>query len=142
MSITAIAHQAQGMRAGEVIAKLAEDAYFMRLDNRVTQAPPSGTATTKPQAAVWTSVVTVLERSYQLTPIALRQRPTDPLKVATALAPQAAIARSFLTATLAAGAPTMELAGGPGRRRSRRPRPREQPRLRSLTWRLQRPPEN
>jgi hypothetical protein len=29
MSITAIARQAQGMRAGEVIAKLAEDAYFM-----------------------------------------------------------------------------------------------------------------
>jgi hypothetical protein len=40
MSITTIAHQAQGMRAGEVIAKLAEDAYFMRVDNRVTQAPP------------------------------------------------------------------------------------------------------
>jgi hypothetical protein len=29
MSITTIACQAQGMRAGEVIAKLAEDAYFM-----------------------------------------------------------------------------------------------------------------
>jgi hypothetical protein len=35
MSITAIARQAQGIRAGEVIAKLAEDAYFMRVDNRV-----------------------------------------------------------------------------------------------------------
>jgi hypothetical protein len=42
MSITAIARQAQGMRAGEVIAKLAEDAYFMRVDNRVTQEPPVG----------------------------------------------------------------------------------------------------
>jgi hypothetical protein len=40
MSITAIARQAQGIRAGEVIAKLAEDAYFMRVDNRVTQVPP------------------------------------------------------------------------------------------------------
>jgi hypothetical protein len=40
MSITVIARQAQGMRAGEVIAKLAEDAYFMRVDNRVTQPPP------------------------------------------------------------------------------------------------------
>jgi hypothetical protein len=40
MSITTIAHQAQGMRAGEIIAKLAEDAYFMRVDNRVTQVPP------------------------------------------------------------------------------------------------------
>jgi hypothetical protein len=28
------------MRAGEVIAKLAEDAYFMRVDNRITQVPP------------------------------------------------------------------------------------------------------
>jgi hypothetical protein len=40
MSISTIARQAQGIRAGEVIAKLAEDAYFMRVDNRVTQAPP------------------------------------------------------------------------------------------------------
>jgi hypothetical protein len=40
MSINKIARQAQGMRAGEVIAKLAEDAYFMRVDNRVTQVPP------------------------------------------------------------------------------------------------------
>jgi hypothetical protein len=40
MSITTIARQAQGMRAGEVIAKLAEDAYFMRVENRVTQVPP------------------------------------------------------------------------------------------------------
>jgi hypothetical protein len=41
MSITAIACQAQGIHAGEVIAKLAEDAYFMRVDNRVTQPPPA-----------------------------------------------------------------------------------------------------
>jgi hypothetical protein len=40
MSITTIARQAQGMRAGQVIAKLVEDAYFMRVNNRVTQAPP------------------------------------------------------------------------------------------------------
>jgi hypothetical protein len=45
MSITMIAHQAHGMRAGEVIAMLAEDAYFMRVDNRVTQVP-----------VVWTSL--------------------------------------------------------------------------------------
>jgi hypothetical protein len=69
MSITMIARQAQGMRAGEVTAKLAEDAYFMRVDNRVTQVPPSGTPskTTKPQVAVQTSVATVLEGSYQQT---------------------------------------------------------------------------
>jgi hypothetical protein len=54
MSITTIARQAQGMHVGEIIAKLAEDAYFMRVDNRVTQVPPSGIAnpTTKPQVAV------------------------------------------------------------------------------------------
>jgi hypothetical protein len=40
MSITMIACQAQGMRAGQVIAMLAEDAYFMRVNNRVAQAPP------------------------------------------------------------------------------------------------------
>jgi hypothetical protein len=40
MSITKIARQAQGMRVGEVIAKLAEDAYFMKVNNRVTQVPP------------------------------------------------------------------------------------------------------
>jgi hypothetical protein len=45
MSITMIARQAHGMRAGEVIAMLAEDAYFMRVDNRVTQVP-----------VVWTSL--------------------------------------------------------------------------------------
>jgi hypothetical protein len=41
MSITTIARQAQGIRAGEVIAKLAEEAYFMRVDNRVNQPPPA-----------------------------------------------------------------------------------------------------
>jgi hypothetical protein len=41
MSITAIARRAQGIRAREVIAKLAEDAYFMRVDNRVNQPPPA-----------------------------------------------------------------------------------------------------
>jgi hypothetical protein len=40
MSITMIARQAQGMRAGEVTAKLTEDAYFMRVHKRVTQVPP------------------------------------------------------------------------------------------------------
>jgi hypothetical protein len=35
-----IARQAQGMRAGEIITKLTQDAYFMRVNNRVTQVPP------------------------------------------------------------------------------------------------------
>jgi hypothetical protein len=41
MSITTIARQVQGMCAGQVIAKLAENAYFMRVDNRVAQLPPA-----------------------------------------------------------------------------------------------------
>jgi hypothetical protein len=41
MSITVIARQAQRICAGEFIAKLAEDAYFMRVDNRVNQPPPA-----------------------------------------------------------------------------------------------------
>jgi hypothetical protein len=39
MSITTIARQAQGMRAGEVITKLVEDAYFMRVDNSSSASP-------------------------------------------------------------------------------------------------------
>jgi hypothetical protein len=119
MSITTIARQAQGMRAGEVIAKLVEDAYFMRVDNRVTQVPP-GTAskTTKTQAAVRISVATVLEGSYRLTPTIPGHRPVDPLMVATAPAAPAAIVRSSLPAILAAkavtaGDPTTGLTGEP-----------------------------
>jgi hypothetical protein len=75
ISITTIARQAQGMRTGEVIAKLVEDAYFMRVDNRSLKCPLLGTAskTTKPQVTVWTSVATVLELSYRLTPTVLGQ---------------------------------------------------------------------
>jgi hypothetical protein len=40
MSITTIARQTQGLRTGQVIAKLAEDAYFMRVNTRVAQPPP------------------------------------------------------------------------------------------------------
>jgi hypothetical protein len=39
MSITAIARQAQGIRAGEVIAKLAKDAYFVRTTG--STSPPA-----------------------------------------------------------------------------------------------------
>jgi hypothetical protein len=118
MSITTIARQAQGMRAGQVIAKLAEDAYFMRVDNRVAQPPPPGTATTKPQVAARTSAVTVLEVSYRPSPTVLVQTSADPLKLATAPQLLVAIVRSSPTATLAAEAamaeaPTMGPTGGP-----------------------------
>jgi hypothetical protein len=38
------------MRAGEVIAKLTEDAYFMRVDNRVNHLPPLRTCETDHEA--------------------------------------------------------------------------------------------
>jgi hypothetical protein len=104
------------MRVGQVTAKLAEDAYFKRVDNRVAQAPPSGTATTKPQVAVRTSVTIVLEQSYLITPTVLGQQLVDPLRVATV---PVVTGRSSLTAILAveaatAGAPTMGLTGEMG----------------------------
>jgi hypothetical protein len=74
MSIMMIARQAKGMRAGEVIAKLAEDAYFMRVNNRVAQVPLSELAnpTMKPQVAVQgTMDATVLEENYCRTPTVL-----------------------------------------------------------------------
>jgi hypothetical protein len=39
------------MRAGEVIAKLAEDAYFMIVDNKVAQVAPLRTREHKPQSS-------------------------------------------------------------------------------------------
>jgi hypothetical protein len=119
MSITAITCQAQGIRAGEVTAKLAEDAYFMRVNNRVTQPPPRGTATTKLQVAVLTSAETVLKPSCRPNPTVLVQTPADPLKLATAPQLLPAIVRSSPTATLAAQAvtaeaPTMGPTGGLG----------------------------
>jgi hypothetical protein len=118
MSITALARQAQGIHAGEVIAKLAEDAYFMRVDNRVPQPPPLGTVTTKLQVAARTSAVTVLEPSRRLSPTVLVPTPADPLRLATTPQLLAAIVRLSLTAILAAAevtaeAPTMGPTGGP-----------------------------
>jgi hypothetical protein len=74
MSITTIARQAQGMRAGQVIAKLAEEPTSCESTPGSLNHLPSGTATTKPQVAVRTSVATVLDGSYQLTPTVLGQQ--------------------------------------------------------------------
>jgi hypothetical protein len=64
------------MHAREIIAKLAEDAYFMRVDNRVAQVPPSELAnpTMKPQVAVqWTMDAIVPKENYRRTPTELGQ---------------------------------------------------------------------
>jgi hypothetical protein len=48
MTISTIARQTQGIRAGEVIAKLTEDAYFMRVDNSHSSASPQNSRTREP----------------------------------------------------------------------------------------------
>jgi hypothetical protein len=120
MSITAIARQAQGIRAGEVIAKLAEDAYFMWSTTGSTSLLPPGTATTKLQVTAPTSVPTVLELSSQLSPTVLAQTPADLHRVATATARSsltvllpAAAAATLAAAAVTTEAPTMEPTGGP-----------------------------
>jgi hypothetical protein len=149
MSITTIANQAQGMRAGEVIAKFAEEAYFMRVDNNVTQVPPVRIRQQDDEATSHSADIgrNRTRGELQLTPTVPGHRPVDPLMVATAPAAPAPTGRSSLIVILAgattmAGAPITELAGDPGQRQPRRPRPREQPRLRHFMWRLRRPPKN
>jgi hypothetical protein len=83
------------MHARQVIAKLAEDAYFMRVDNRVTQVPPlktreadhEATSTVQP-----TTDATVLEENYHRTPTALGHQLEDLLRAVTALVALAAVA--------------------------------------------------
>jgi hypothetical protein len=101
MSITAITRQAQGIHAGEVIAKLTEDAYFMRVDNRVNQPAP---ARNRDNEATSRSADLGRNRTraeLPAQPIILVQTPADPHRVATA------IVRSSLTAALAAVAVTL-----------------------------------
>jgi hypothetical protein len=130
MSITTIARQAQGMRVGQVISKLAEDAYFMRVNTRVAQPLPVRNRDNEATSRSADLGRNRTRAELPANPNRLVQRPADTLKVATALQLLAAIARLSLIATLAADAataeaPTMGLTGGRRRRRSRRPRPRE-----------------
>jgi hypothetical protein len=118
MSISTIARQAQGIRTGEVIAKLAEDAYFVRVDNRVTQAPPpelANTRTMKPEVAVqWIMDATVLEKNSPRTPTVPGLQREDLLRVVTVLAALVVVAVLLVAVMLAAeaaaaGAPHMGL---------------------------------
>jgi hypothetical protein len=149
MSITTIARQAQGVRAGKIIAKLAEDAYFKRVNNRVY--PPSelmNPGTMKLLAAVQQMVdATAPMENNHTTPITLGPQREDPPRAATArVAP--AVAAAVLVASMAAaraavaGAHYTALAEELVVARSRRPRPHEQPQHRQLTWRLRCPPQN
>jgi hypothetical protein len=105
MSISTIARQAQGICAGEVIAKLAEDAYFMRVDNRVTQEPPPelvNTRTMKPQVAIQRIMdATVLKENSPRTPIVPGHQLEDLLRVVTVLAAPVVVAVPLIMMTLA-----------------------------------------
>jgi hypothetical protein len=121
MSITTIARQAQGMHAGEVIAKHAEDAYFIRVDNRFTQVPPLRTRKADHEATSRsrpTTGVTVLEESYCRTQTALGNLLEDLLRAATVQVAMAEVMLWWLVATPAvegatAGAPHTGLEGEP-----------------------------
>jgi hypothetical protein len=120
MSISTIARQAQGIRAGEVIAKLVEDAYVMRVDNRVTQVPPPRTReheNHEPQVAVQLMDAIALEENSDRTPTVLGHQLEDLLRVATVLAVLvlvAALITVMLVAEVAAvGAPHTGLEGEP-----------------------------
>jgi hypothetical protein len=98
--ITAIARHAQGIHAGEVIAKLAEDAYFMRVDNRVSQPPPARNRDNEATSC-----------SCRLSPIVLVQTPAGPHRVATATV-RSSLTTALAAAAATAGAPTTGPTGG------------------------------
>jgi hypothetical protein len=96
------------MRAGQVIAKLVEDAYFMRVDNRVAQPPPARNSDNEATSRSANLGRNRTRGELPAQPTVLVQTPVDPLKLATALELLAAIVRSSPTATLAAEAGTAE----------------------------------
>jgi hypothetical protein len=104
------------------MAKLAEDAYFLRVDNRVAQVPPAElvtTHTTKPLVLVRRMVdVTVPEENSHRIPSAPGHQLEDLLRAATVPAAPAEAVAPVVTATLAvevaaAGAPHTGLVGEP-----------------------------
>jgi hypothetical protein len=151
MYISTIARQTKGIRAGEVIAKLAEDAYFMTVDNRVTQAPPPELANTRTMklqvAAQWIMDATVLEENSSRTPTIPGHQLEDLLRVVTVLATPVVVEALLVMVMPVAEAARRELLTrgwkrSRWRRRSRRSRPRRLPRHRRLTPRLRCPLQN
>jgi hypothetical protein len=112
MSITTIARQAQKVRVGEVIAKLAEDTYFMRVDNRVTQVPssePMNLDTMKLPAEVQQTVdVTTPVENNHTTPTAQGTQLEDPPRAATARAVPAVAVAALVAVTATAEAAEAE----------------------------------
>jgi hypothetical protein len=106
MYITTTARLAKGLRAGEVIAKLVEDAYFMRVDNRVTQVPPLRTHEPRHHEAASRSPIdggrNRTRGEQHRTLAAIGTQLEDP--------PRAAIAAALVAVTVAAAAHHMALA--------------------------------
>jgi hypothetical protein len=74
------------MSAGEVIAKIAEDAYFMRVDNRLKRLLPELT-NTKPQVTVQRIMdATALKENSPRIPTVPGRQLEDLLRVVTVLA--------------------------------------------------------
>jgi hypothetical protein len=120
MSITTIARQAQGMCAREVIAKLAEDAYFMRVDKRVTQVPPVTNRQHDNEATSRSADIcrNCTQGELPANPNRTRASADGPSHGGNSPAAPVATVRSSLTVILAAeavtaGAPTMGLAEEP-----------------------------
>jgi hypothetical protein len=106
------------MRAGEVIAKLAEDAYFMRVDNRVAQVPPVRNRQPDNEATSRSPADNGRNRTRGELPANPNRTRASAGRVATASAAPAVTAMSSLIAILvaeaaAAGAPHTELEGEP-----------------------------
>jgi hypothetical protein len=107
------------MRAGEVTAKLAEDAYFMRVDNRVTQVPPLRTREANHEATSRSPADNRRNRTrgeLHRTPTALGHQLVDVLRAATAPAVLVVVAARRLMVMLvveaaAVGAPHTGLEG-------------------------------
>jgi hypothetical protein len=104
------------MRVGQVISKLAKDAYFMRVNTRVAQPPPVRNRDNEATSCSADIGRNRTRAELHLTPTVLGQQLVDPLRVATALV---VTGKLSLTAILeveaaTAGAPTMGLTGGLG----------------------------
>jgi hypothetical protein len=131
------------MRAGDVIAKIAEDAYFIRVDNRVTQVRPVRNRLQDNEATSHSADIGRKRTRGELPANPNRTRalacgPSHGDNSAGAAGANREIVphRDPGGGGSDGGSSNHGLAGEPGRRRPRRPRPREQPRLRRFTWRL------
>jgi hypothetical protein len=146
MSITAIARQAQGIHAGEVMPSSLKKLTSFGSTTESTNLLQLSPATMKLLVAAPTTVLTVLELTSQPsqtvaapTPADLHCKTAATEKLFPAALRQVAAATTPTAAAATAAAPTMGPTGGLGRRQLR---PREQPRLRRLTRRVRRPPED